>query len=100
MYMKNHYFQKIVVFFLSFLLLSKNVFAEIVDVTSDKYILYNMNETEVLSEKNSHEKAYVASLTKLMTVLVAVENIDDYTKKVTITNNVKKYRVGCICCWI
>ena len=76
--MKNHYFQKIVVFFLSFLLLSKNVFAEIVDVTSDKYILYNMNETEVLSEKNSHEKAYVASLTKLMTVLVAVENIDDY----------------------
>ena len=60
------------------MLLSKNVFAEIVDVTSDKYILYNMNETEVLSEKNSHEKAYVASLTKLMTVLVAVENIDDY----------------------
>ena len=44
--MKNHYFQKIVVFFLSFLLLSKNVFAEIVDVTSDKYILYNMNETD------------------------------------------------------
>ena len=90
MYMKNHYFQKIVVFFLSFLLLSKNVFAEIVDVTSDKYILYNMNETEVLSEKNSHEKAYVASLTKLMTVLVAVENIDDYTKNVTITNNMLK----------
>lgn len=76
--------------FLFFLVFSKSVLAEIVDVTSDKYILYNMNDTTILSEKNSHEKAYVASLTKLMTVLVAVENIDDYSKKVTFTNDMLK----------
>lgn len=88
--MSNRYFKKILVFLVSLFVLNLNVFAEIVDVTSDKYILYNMNEAEILSEKNSHEKAYVASLTKIMTVLVAVENIDDYSKKVTITNDMLK----------
>lgn len=85
--MNNRYFRNLFIFIMLLFAFNLNVFAEIVDVTSDKYILYNMNETEILSEKNSHEKAYVASLTKIMTVLVAIENIDDYTKKVTISND-------------
>ncbi len=88
--MSNRFFQKIFVILMLLFTFNLNVFAEVVDVTSDKYILYNMNETEVLSEKNSHDKTYVASLTKIMTVLVAVENIDDYTKKVSITNDMLK----------
>jgi serine-type D-Ala-D-Ala carboxypeptidase (penicillin-binding protein 5/6) len=88
--MNNRFFQNFFVFLMLIFIFNSNVFAEVVDVTSDKYILYNMNETEILSEKNSHEKAYVASLTKIMTVLVAIENIDDYTQKVTITNDMLK----------
>ena len=60
------------------------------NLNSEKYILYNMNENEVLLKKDENKKAYIASLTKIMTVLVAIENIDDYDKKVTITNDMLK----------
>lgn len=61
------------------------IYAEELELNSEKYILYNMNDNEVILSKDENKKAYIASLTKIMTVLVAIENIDDYDKKVTIT---------------
>lgn len=62
------------------------VYCSELKLTSDKYILYNMNDDRVLLEKNSNEKTNIASLTKIMTVLIAIENTDNYDKKVTITD--------------
>ena len=61
------------------------VFASSFDITADKVILYNLNDDTILYEQNSNEQTNFASLTKIMTALVAIENIDDYDEYVTIT---------------
>lgn len=58
------------------------------DITSNNIILYNLNDLKVLYELNSNEKVEIASLTKIMTTLVAIENIKDLTEEVKITSNV------------
>ena len=78
--------KRIIKIILSLFLFIDIIYAEELSLYSDKYILYNMNEEEILTEKNSNEKAYIASLTKMMTIIVAIENIEDYNEKVTITH--------------
>ncbi len=56
--------------------------AEGLETYSDNIFLYNLNDKEVLLEQNQNEKIYIASLTKIMTVLVSIENIDNLDKKV------------------
>lgn len=75
---------------LMFFCLGNYVYAEEVNVTSEKYILYNMNDKKIIDEKNSHEETSIASLTKIMTVIVAIENINDYNQKVIITDDMLK----------
>lgn len=52
------------------------------EIYSENVFLYNMNEKEVMFEKDADEKIYIASLTKIMTVLVSIENIDDINEKI------------------
>lgn len=73
--------------FIIFFLFIYSVSASDLSLISDKYILYNMNDDRIILEKDSHEKSYIASLTKMMTVLVSVENIENYDKKITLTNS-------------
>lgn len=54
-------------------------------ITSQHVILYNLNDDKVLYELDSDNKDNIASLTKIMTVLVAIENQKDLSKNVTIT---------------
>ena len=49
------------------------------ELNSEKYILYNLNENKVLLEKDSHVQTDIASLTKKMTILLAVEHTDDFS---------------------
>lgn len=51
---------------------------------SDKLILFNMNEGKVLFEQNSASSTEVASLTKIMTAILALENCS-LSDEVTIT---------------
>ena len=44
---------------------------------SETILLVNMDTGVPVYEKNSHEKVYPASLTKIMTYIIAVENIED-----------------------
>ena len=60
------------------------------ELSSKKAVLYNMNENKIIYELNKDEKTSIASLTKIMTTLVAIENIDDYNKKVTINYEMLK----------
>ena len=52
------------------------------EINSENAILYNMNEDTILYEKNADEKVKVASLTKIMTTILALENIEDYKKEI------------------
>lgn len=78
---------------LSFLLLFDIIFAselDINEISSKRYILYNMNENKVLLKKGENDRVSVASLTKIMTAIVAIENIDNYNNTVVITNEMLK----------
>ena len=60
----------------------------IFDITSKNVILYNLDDKNVIYEKDSNEKVEIASLTKIMTTLVAIENISNLDKDVVITSEV------------
>jgi D-alanyl-D-alanine carboxypeptidase (penicillin-binding protein 5/6) len=65
-----------------------NVYAQEFDITAKNVILYNLNDNDILYEKESNEKVEIASLTKIMTTIVAIENIDNLEEEVNITNDV------------
>lgn len=68
--------------FLIMLLPLTIVDADEISLKSNNAVLYNLNDNKVLYEKNKDQKVSIASLTKLMTALVATENIDDLNQKV------------------
>ena len=61
------------------------VFASEFDITGEYVVLYNLNDDEILYEQNSNEQTSIASITKIMTALVAMDNISDYDSIITIT---------------
>ncbi|MBZ4667927.1 MAG: D-alanyl-D-alanine carboxypeptidase [Defluviitaleaceae bacterium] len=52
---------------------------------SSNAILIRLTDDTVLMEKNSEKTIYPASLTKMMTVLVAIENLPDLDEKIKLT---------------
>lgn len=74
--------KKLILNIIVFLCFIPNVNA--LDLSSKHAVLYNMNEDKIIYELNKDEKTSIASLTKIMTTLVAIENIEDYDKKVTL----------------
>lgn len=52
------------------------------DLHSKNVILYNLNDDKVIYEENSKDKVAVASLTKIMTAIITLENIKDLDTKV------------------
>lgn len=51
---------------------------EFEDIESKYVYVYNFDSDKVLYEKNAHEKMYPASMTKIMTSLVAIEHVTDF----------------------
>ena len=82
---KNNIGSVIISFTVIFILFCSTIFASEVELISEKYILYNLNDNKILMSKNENVKTQVASLTKIMTVIVAIENIENYNAKVKIT---------------
>lgn len=78
--------KKIICFILIFLSFSLRISALELDISSESAILYNLDSGEVLYEKNADEVRSIASLTKIMTALVALENIDDLDETITLTS--------------
>lgn len=74
-----------------FLLLNNNVFAiEITDIFSNNALLINMDSDEILFEKSTNlESVPIASLTKVMTYVLAVENISDLDAKIVVPEGTK-----------
>ena len=55
------------------------------DYDAKNAILINVDDSEVIAYRNEQIKLYPASLTKIMTLIVAVENINDLSATVPIT---------------
>ena len=78
--------KKVVFLFLIFIFIFPlNIFAVELEINSKNAILYNLNDDDVLFEKNSDEKVSIASLTKIMTAIVALEHIENLDDKVILT---------------
>ena len=77
--------KKICVFIISLFIFTINIMAVNIDIDSSKAIIYNLNDDKVLYEKNSNEQTKIASLTKIMTCLVALDNIKNIDEEVTVS---------------
>ena len=77
--------KKILLGIMIFLVFITNVNA--LDLNSNNAVLYNLNDKTVIYDKNKDEITSIASLTKIMTTLVAIENIEDYDATVTIKSS-------------
>lgn len=76
--------KKVVFFLFSLFFFCYSVYAENFDITGEYVSLYNMNEDILLYSKNDTKKTSIASLTKMMTTLVAIEEINNLDEIVTI----------------
>ena len=77
--------KKILLLFVCFFPIS--VYAlDMPEINSQAAIVYDVDADTVILDKNSDEVRSIASLTKIMTVLTAIENIDDFNASVTITS--------------
>lgn len=76
--------KKAVFFLFSLFFFCYSVYADDFDITGEYVTLYNMNEDTLLYSKNDTKKTSIASLTKMMTTLVDIEEIDNLDKIVTI----------------
>ena len=56
------------------------------NIKYSNYLLINLDTGQTLLEKNADEQVSIASLTKIMTVIVALEKYPDLGKKVTISD--------------
>ncbi|HJB34370.1 MAG TPA: serine hydrolase, partial [Candidatus Blautia merdipullorum] len=57
-------------------------------LSSTSAVLIDLDSGETLAEKNQSQIVYPASLTKMMTVLVALENIEDINTSVTLPEDI------------
>lgn len=79
--------KKTVLFILCFFTFIINVFA-LDDPTlySKNYCLYDLTDDKMIYEKNIQERTNIASLTKIMTTITAIEKINNLDDYVTITS--------------
>ena len=76
---------------------NQNIQAEELDINvlSPYAYLYDLENGQVLYDKNGEEKIYPASMTKLMTALIAVEHLD-LDQKILITSEIPSLKVSTI----
>lgn len=55
-------------------------------LNSPNAILIRLSDQTTIMQKNSEEKIYPASLTKMMTAIVAIENLPDLKEEIKLTN--------------
>ena len=67
------------------ILIPTNIKALELDISSKNAILYNIDSKEIVYEKNAEDKVQIASLTKIMTAVITLENVDDLNKQIIMT---------------
>jgi len=76
---------KYIVCIIFFLCQTISVSALVLQIHSENAILYNLDEGTILYEKNADEVISIASLTKIMTAIIAIENASNLDEKILLT---------------
>ncbi len=71
-----------------YLILPFSAHALEVEIQSKNMILYNLKEDKVIASQAEEEQISIASMTKIMTTLVAIEHIPNMDEQVTLTREV------------
>lgn len=58
------------------------------DISSPYAVLVRVGDRKILFEKDSSERMYPASMTKIMTVLLAIEKLPNLTDHITVTQDI------------
>lgn len=74
----------IIIFILSFLTIE--AYAETPEITAYSAIVFDCTDNRILYEKNCHEKIYPASMTKVLTAILVIENCN-LSDEVAISKN-------------
>ena len=61
-----------------------------VPVTAGAYVLVSLDDGTVITQKNKDELVYPASLTKIVTAMVTIENVKDLDKSVIVSRDAVK----------
>lgn len=56
------------------------------DIHSNKFVIYDLTDDKILIEKGLTDQTSIASLTKIVTTITAIEKNSDLSKKITITS--------------
>jgi len=75
-------FKTFFAFLISFLFIGVNALE--FDISAKNVILYNKANNEILYSKNENKKVMIASLTKIMTAMVVLDNKDNLDEKVVL----------------
>ncbi len=62
------------------------IYAYDFEIRSKNALLYNLDENKILYEKGADEEIAIASLTKIMTAIVAIENINSLNEQVILVS--------------
>lgn len=57
------------------------------DITAEKYIVMDRTSGNILLEKNAQETMEPASMTKIMTAIIVIENTRDFDRLITLTKS-------------
>jgi D-alanyl-D-alanine carboxypeptidase (penicillin-binding protein 5/6) len=66
---------------------SKPIYDDFIDIEATNALLMDAGSGTILWGKNENQKVYPASITKIMTGILAIEHIDDFNKIVEISEN-------------
>lgn len=58
------------------------------EILSQYGVLVDLQSNTIVAQRNADDRMYPASLTKIMTLIVAVENIDDFDATFTMTSDI------------
>ncbi len=60
-------------------------------IDSKYAVIFDLDESRIVAEKNADAQVYPASMTKIMTLLVCAEHLPDLSEKLTITQDIVDY---------
>lgn len=75
------------VLFLIIFLFPLSVFG--LDLHSEKYVIYNLDDDEIILEKGISDDVMIASLTKILSAMVIIDGCDNLDKKVVYTREME-----------
>lgn len=76
--------RKIGILLLLILCQAQIVYAEDFKITSEHVVLYNLNDNEIIYELEGETQTQIASLTKIMTTIVALEEVDNLNEELVV----------------